>query len=105
MSEHSIQSDGGSGGGSGVAGRVIDQAGAPVAGAVVMPRSNDSPPQEIPEIAVMTNHDGRYQWSLPPGRYSFTVHHDSYAPLTSQPLTVTPGHISSLDITLPHPRR
>jgi protocatechuate 3,4-dioxygenase beta subunit len=89
----------GSSRGSGVSGRILDAAGHPVAGAIVVPRSQDSPPQELPEIAVMTDDDGRYQWTLPPGRYSFTVHHNGQAS-SSQTVTVTADQIGSLDITI-----
>ncbi len=82
-----------------VTGRVVDQAGRPVVDAVVMPQSNDTPPHPIPEIAVMTNADGRYQWSLPPGQYTFTVHHERYAVTTSARVTVTQGQATTLDIT------
>ena len=92
------QSGGGSRG-SMVTGRVVDPAGQPVVGAMVMPQSKDTPPQPIPEIAVMTNADGRYQWSLPPGRYTFTVHHERYAPTTSDSVTVTHDQVTTLDIT------
>jgi protocatechuate 3,4-dioxygenase beta subunit len=85
---------------SGVSGRVLDPSGNPVVGAVVVPRSQDSPPQELPEIAVMTDDDGRYQWTLPPGRYSFTVHHNGHAS-SSQTVVVAADQVGSLDITIP----
>lgn len=94
------QGGGASGSGQGVTGRVLDAAGHAVVGAIVVPQSSDTPPHPIPEIAVMTNNEGRYQWSLPPGQYTFTVHHESYAPTTSDKVTVTPGLVTSLDITV-----
>ncbi|HEX6288862.1 MAG TPA: carboxypeptidase regulatory-like domain-containing protein [Herpetosiphonaceae bacterium] len=94
------QSSADSGIGSGVEGRVLDASGNPVVGAVVVPQSHDSPPHAIPELAVLTSGDGRYQWPLPPGRYTFTVHHDAYAPTTSELVTVTQGQPITLDITV-----
>lgn len=51
------------------AGVVVDTAGQPVAGAMVVPRSLDIPAVAVPELAVLTDQQGRYVWHLRPGRY------------------------------------
>ncbi|WP_033430655.1 carboxypeptidase-like regulatory domain-containing protein [Saccharothrix syringae] len=56
-----------------IAGTVVDDAGRPVEGALVQPRSLDEPPLAVPELAVMSGPDGRYEWRLAAGRYEFTA--------------------------------
>src|SRR5687767_12949991 len=56
-----------------LSGRVTGVGGAPVVGAVVQPRSLDTPPRAIPEMLVATDQSGSYRWSLQPGRYEITV--------------------------------
>lgn len=56
-----------------VEGTVTGPDGRPVAGAVVTPRSLDTPSRAIPEIAVLTNDQGMYRWTLLPGSYELTV--------------------------------
>jgi hypothetical protein len=88
--------------GAAVEGRVTDAAGQPVAGVLVIPQSTDSPPQPIPEIAALTNEQGRYQWSLPPGAYTLTFSREGYAS-TSAPVTIVQGRSATLDVTLQQP--
>lgn len=57
----------------GVDGKVVDQEGNPVPGALVTPTSLDMPARAVPEVAVFTNDQGRYSWVLPVGRYRITV--------------------------------
>lgn len=56
-----------------VTGTVVDDAGRPVEGALVQPRSVDDPPLPVPELAVLSGPDGRYEWRLAAGRYEFTA--------------------------------
>lgn len=88
--------------GPGVSGRVVDAAGQPIAGVLVVPQSTDSPPQALPEIAVMTNEQGAYQWSLPTGAYTLTFTAEGYTE-TSEPVTVVQGQPVTLDVTLQRP--
>ena len=57
----------------GVEGTVSDPRGGPVSGALVTPTSLDTPSTAIPEVAVLTDAGGRFQWVLPAGRYRMTV--------------------------------
>ncbi len=56
-----------------VTGVVTDSAGRPVDGALVQPRSLDDPPHPVPELAVLSGPDGRYEWHLTAGRYEFSA--------------------------------
>ncbi len=87
------------GAGSGARGTVTDSAGAPVAGVLVTPQSTDTPPQAVPEVAVMTDDQGRYQWSLAPGAYTLTFTAEGYAPAT-EAVVVGPAVPVTLDVTL-----
>jgi Carboxypeptidase regulatory-like domain len=80
-------------------GRIIDSAGNPIAGVLVMPESTANPPQAIPEIAVLTDEQGRYQWTLSPGPYKFTFTREGYAPIT-QTIVIKPDQPAKLDVTL-----
>lgn len=62
----------------GVDGKISDQEGHPVTGALVTPTSLDTPSKAIPEVAVITNDQGRYSWVLPTGHYRMTVTADGY---------------------------
>jgi hypothetical protein len=94
-----------SGGGSNqdttVTGRVRDTAGKPVVGAAVVPQSKDVPPQPIPELAALTDDTGAYRWTLPPGKYIITAHHDRYPAATSAPVTIGLGQTVVADIVMP----
>lgn len=89
------------GAGSGMRGTVTDSAGAPVAGVLVMPQSTDTPPQAVPEVAVMTDEQGRYQWSLVPGGYTVRFSAEGYTPATEA--VVIQQAITTLDVTLQKP--
>jgi hypothetical protein len=82
-----------------VTGHVTDATGKPIAGAIIVPQSTDSPPQAVPEIGVFTDEQGRYQWHLPPGHYTLTIRSDGYAAQT-KPITVVQGQPATLDVTL-----
>jgi hypothetical protein len=57
----------------GVAGRVTTSDGRSLRGAFIQPRSLDDPSPPIPEIAILTDSDGRYTWPLFPGTYEISV--------------------------------
>ncbi|HZN17232.1 MAG TPA: carboxypeptidase-like regulatory domain-containing protein [Micromonosporaceae bacterium] len=85
-----------------VAGTVRTATGTAVSGATVLPKSVDDPANPVPEMLVATDASGRYEWSLPPGRYELTVQPPGGAagsPVT-QPVTVTAGATTTLDFTL-----
>lgn len=54
---------------SAVHGVVRDRAGTLVADVMVAATSLDVPARPVPEVAVMTGRDGRFEWPLPAGRY------------------------------------
>jgi hypothetical protein len=82
-----------------VQGTVVDQGGRPLTHVVITPQSTDTPPQPVPEIAVFTDDQGRYKWSLAPGAYTFTFVHDGYVPLTKA-VNVANNHPTPLDVVL-----
>lgn len=85
-----------------VSGTVKSPNGTAVSGAMVVPKSIDTPPNPVPEMAVVTDASGGYQWSLPPGRYELTVQPSGSAaagPVT-QPVTVVAGSTTTLNFTL-----
>ena len=92
-------SQGGAGKQEGVTGRVSDSNGNPVRNALVHPKSLDENSPPIPEIAVVTDEDGRYTWRLFPGRYDISVSAQGYGELTEQ-VTVKPKQQVILDFTL-----
>jgi hypothetical protein len=56
-----------------VEGRVVDPAGAPVAGARVTIVESPAP---MPEMAILTGADGRFALNLPPGQFTLRADGD-----------------------------
>lgn len=83
----------------GVKGRVTAADGRPIADALVVPKSLDEPTKAIPEMAVITNEDGRYQWRLFPGDYMISVSAEGYQ-AASKKVTVEPKKAVILDFDL-----
>lgn len=83
-----------------VTGVVSDAAGRPVDGALVQPKSLDDPPHPVPELAVLSGPDGRYEWRLAPGRYELTATKDGRV---GTPAEVAAGadRAGRLDLRLP----
>jgi hypothetical protein len=81
-----------------VRGTVTDAAGTPLAGVLVIPESLDTPPRAVPEIAVMTDDQGRYEWGLDAGRYRLTFTMDGYT--QAQHEVVVQGQPTVLDLQL-----
>ena len=89
----------GSGNVEGIVGRITDTRGQPIVGALVQPRSLDDPSPPIPEIAIVSDDNGRYTWQLSPGSYELSVSADGYRGMTK--LTkVKAGQAATLDFTL-----
>ena len=95
----SSDTDAGTGVVTGVGGMVRSSAGTPVTGALVVPVSADQPHQAVPEMAVVTDAEGRYVWSLRPGAYDVTVSADGHRPATRH-VVVTEGQTAPLDFDL-----
>lgn len=83
-----------------VTGVITDSAGRPVEGALVQPKSLDDPPHPVPELAVLSRPDGRYEWSLAPGRYEFAATKDDRVG-TPVEVTAVAGGTAQLDLRLP----
>jgi hypothetical protein len=83
----------------GVVGRVVAADGHPIANAWIRPASLERPGPPIPEIAIVSEADGRYRWPLPPGQYQVSVSADGYREAT-RPVTVSPGTTVTLDFVL-----
>ncbi len=83
----------------GVQGQVTDAAGKPLPEVLVTPQSTDNPPQGVPELAVVTDNQGRYQWTLAPGAYTLTFTRDGYA-LATQAIVVKANQLATADIRL-----
>jgi len=83
----------------GVQGHVTTPDGRPIAGAFVQAASLETPSPPIPDLAILTQADGRYQWALLPGTYALTVSAEGYRPAT-QPVTIPPGRVVTQDVTL-----
>lgn len=57
----------------GIVGRVSTSDGDFVKGAFMQPKSLDHPAQPIPEIAILSDDEGKYAWPLLPGNYEISV--------------------------------
>ena len=88
----------------GVAGRLVAPSGGPVAGARITARSLDRPAGPVPEIAILSDADGRFVWPLRPGRYRLAalVGGREVAAATA---TVEPGRIATLELSAAPPAR
>jgi hypothetical protein len=85
----------------GVVGRVTASDGRPVSGAIIQPRSLDDVSPPIPDIAIITDDDGWYTWSLFPGTYELSIVAEGYqGPTDPVTVTVTAGQVLIADITL-----
>lgn len=62
----------------GLTGRVVANDGSPIQGALIVPRSLQSHGAPIPEMATLSDADGRYIWPLPAGAYEVSVFIDGY---------------------------
>ena len=83
----------------GVAGRVTSTDGGAVEGAFVQASSLDPDGPAIPEIAIFTDADGNYQWTLRPGRYELAITADGFERAVDQ-VTVASGELAKLDFVL-----
>ncbi|GAA1906717.1 carboxypeptidase-like regulatory domain-containing protein [Lapillicoccus jejuensis] len=80
-------------------GHVTDAAGAPVAGVLVEATSLDRPLKPVPEKAVLTDGEGRYEWyGLAPGRYRLQV--SLGARSGSAEATTAPGGSVEIDLVV-----
>lgn len=83
----------------GLTGQVTASDGHPIEGAFIQPASLNEPSHPIPEIAIFSDEDGRYTWTLLPGHYEITVFAAGYPP-AHQRTTVKVGERTTLNFTL-----
>jgi hypothetical protein len=83
----------------GVTGQIQDDKGSAVAEATVLAASLDVDGPAIPEIAIVSDADGRYEWPLRPGRYKLTVAAEGYE-RGSRRVVVKAGEVARLDFRL-----
>jgi hypothetical protein len=79
-----------------VTGQIKDGDGSAVAGASVLAASVDVNGPAIPELAIVSDASGRYEWPLPPGRYELTVVADGYERVSKR-VAVRAGQVARLD--------
>jgi hypothetical protein len=87
----------------GVAGQITDANGKAIAEATVLAAALDPNGPAIPEIAIVSDESGRYQWPLRPGRYALTVVADGYERV-SRRVALSAGEVATLDFLLPRSR-
>jgi len=80
----------------GVTGFVTTMDGRPIVEAWIQAKSLDKPTNPIPEIAIVTNKEGKYKWPLVAGKYEISVSIDNrqYA---NKVVTVKPGQTTTLN--------
>jgi hypothetical protein len=83
----------------GVIGQVKARDGEAVVGAMIMPTPLSTVAPPVPEIAIITDKDGRYEWPLPPGPYQITVLIDGFRKQAKK-VEIMPSQVSTLDFTL-----
>lgn len=83
----------------GVSGSIVAEDGRPLGGAFVVPVGLDQEPPPIPEIAILSESNGRYTWPLRPGNYEIVVTLEGYRRATGR-VTVSAGEVAVLDFTL-----
>lgn len=83
----------------GVTGFVTSREGHPIISAWIQAKSLNNPANPIPEIMILTNGAGEYQWPLSPGRYEISVFIDNKQQ-EAKLVTVQPGQATSLDFNL-----
>lgn len=66
-------------------------------GVVVLAKSLDKPAPAIPDIAIVTNANGSYFWSLPPGNYELTFLQDGRK-LTTRRAVVQQSRVTQMDV-------
>jgi hypothetical protein len=88
----------------GVSGRITNDDGAAVQGASVVAASLEPGGPAVPEMAIVSDAKGHYQWPLRAGRYQLTAAADGYQ-RASKKVTVTAGEVATLDFVLSRDRR
>jgi len=102
--DHPVSSDGAGAAATGglhegVEGHVTAPGPKPLENVAVRPTSLDHPAAAIPEMAVVSEPDGHYAWTLRPGDYEISFTAEGYQP-ASRRVTVHPRQVIRLDVAL-----
>ena len=82
----------------GVVGRLTTSSGRPIATAQITAQSLDQPTRPIPEIAILSDADGRFIWSLRPGRYRLAALVDGHE-VAAVETAVEPGRVTNVELS------
>jgi hypothetical protein len=82
----------------GVAGRLVAPSGEPVAGAWITARPLGGSAGPVPEIAILSDAEGRFAWPLGPGRYRFAAVVEGRE-IAAAMATVEPGRVARLELS------
>lgn len=82
----------------GVAGRLVTRGGRPIAGALIVPTPAGGGASPVPEMAVQTDAQGRFEWSLGRGRYRIDAVSDGRT-VASTRVTVARGRVTMVRLT------
>ena len=83
----------------GVVGRVTALDGHPIEGAFIQAISLGDAGPPIPDIAILSDSQGRYTWPLMPGSVQLSVTADGYQSATAR-VTIQTGKVTMLDFRL-----
>jgi len=83
----------------GVTGQITGDDASAVAGASVLAASADPNGPAVPEMAIVSDASGRYEWPLRPGRYELAVIAEGYR-RASKIVSVRSGEVATLDFVL-----
>ena len=87
----------------GVVGRVTVFEGYPVEGAFIQARSLGASGPPVPDIAILSDSQGRYSWPLLTGVYELSASAEGYETATGR-VTVKPGQVVTLNFSLKRAR-
>lgn len=83
----------------GIVGVITSVKGLPIEGAMIEVRSLDKFGPPIPEIAILSDQNGRYEWPLQPGRYKVSAFAQGYRTATQQ-VDVEAARLATADFAL-----
>ena len=82
----------------GVVGRLVTPSGDPLVGARITARSLDRPAGPVPEIAILSDTDGRFTWPLRPGRYRLVAVVGGHE-IAAATAVVEPERVTTLELS------
>jgi hypothetical protein len=84
----------------GIVGKVTDEMGRPLDNAFVevTPQSSEAGP--VPDIAVLTDVHGRYEWQLRPGRYVIAISRQGFKQVW-RTVDISPGRTANVEFIMP----